>query len=641
MAAAVLAVHIVCFGAYIADDAGITFAYAKNLAQGHGLTLNPGTDPVEGYSSFAWLLVVLPFCARRADPTWGVKLSSFVFGAGTLFLMGAIGRTLAGADRERSWIRDAAIVGLAAFTPFAVWSIGGLENPLNAFLLMAAVYAYVTGRLIWCACALCALAMTRIENLAFATVFVAHRASVLIAARRAPSRSDAIAASVFVVAYGGYTGWHWRHFQAFFPNTYIAKAPALDPAGALRQLTHLDSGGWHYLQRDLLAPYNFYAAVAFIVLSMWTIDIAAALLLAALLVAAVSLVVLSGGDFYPEFRLGTMLLPPAFLLFGEGLRAATRRLRSARVAGLAAAVPLLLVCAPSAWHTARFERPTDFSTIRLGSYYNDIAKRLGQPHLTVVESDIGNAAYFTDFTIIDLGGLANLDIARFGRHFFLDYVFKEIRPDVIRVRGVWAAQAEIPFALMERDYATFDGGASPAGYADGTFIRRELVGRSPGAGAAARAAECADAARALGDAQALTEGRSRSSVEETFRRVNRYCAAACAACRDRVALSAQAEAIAARYERGFWFADAFAWYAAAFDADPLNVAALRHREDMRLAADGPGALLERGRLREAREFYAGLFAKGWRPRTPAEVRGVEEVVAQAGLRVPVDWRRNF
>lgn len=51
VAIAILAVHIVEYGNFIADDAGITFAYAKNLARGDGLVLNPGTDPVEGYSN--------------------------------------------------------------------------------------------------------------------------------------------------------------------------------------------------------------------------------------------------------------------------------------------------------------------------------------------------------------------------------------------------------------------------------------------------------------------------------------------------------------------------------------------------------------------------------------------------------------
>src|SRR5262252_3083654 len=81
LAIGLFVVHVATYGSYIADDAAITFAYAKNLARGHGLVLNPGSDPVEGYSNFAWLLLVLPFCARGTDPTVGIKLLSSVLGS--------------------------------------------------------------------------------------------------------------------------------------------------------------------------------------------------------------------------------------------------------------------------------------------------------------------------------------------------------------------------------------------------------------------------------------------------------------------------------------------------------------------------------------------------------------------------------
>ena len=40
-----------------AEDAFITFRFAKNLANGHGLLWNIGESPVEGYTNFLWLLL--------------------------------------------------------------------------------------------------------------------------------------------------------------------------------------------------------------------------------------------------------------------------------------------------------------------------------------------------------------------------------------------------------------------------------------------------------------------------------------------------------------------------------------------------------------------------------------------------------
>ena len=91
-----------------------------------------------------------------------------------------------------------------------------------------------------------------------------------------------------------------------------------------------------------------------------------------------------------------------------------------------------------------------------------------------LESDIGNVAYFTDFTIVDLGGLASLEIAQHGfdAPLFLHYVFEEMKPDVIHLRGPFAANANVPIALIDRDYRTVEG-LPTAPYADGWDVRRE------------------------------------------------------------------------------------------------------------------------------------------------------------------------
>ena len=45
------ALHARFYGAWIVDDAGITFGYARSIATGAGPVLQPGADEVEGYSA--------------------------------------------------------------------------------------------------------------------------------------------------------------------------------------------------------------------------------------------------------------------------------------------------------------------------------------------------------------------------------------------------------------------------------------------------------------------------------------------------------------------------------------------------------------------------------------------------------------
>jgi hypothetical protein len=45
------------FWGWVFDDAYIAFRFSDNWATGNGLTWNPGEDPVEGFTSFAWVLI--------------------------------------------------------------------------------------------------------------------------------------------------------------------------------------------------------------------------------------------------------------------------------------------------------------------------------------------------------------------------------------------------------------------------------------------------------------------------------------------------------------------------------------------------------------------------------------------------------
>src|SRR3990170_4955426 len=82
----ILCVHAAMFGAWIVDDAGISFAYASNLANGYGLVAQPGLVPVEGYSNPLWVLVLVPLIALRVfDAIWVPKILAIaVLGIGFL-----------------------------------------------------------------------------------------------------------------------------------------------------------------------------------------------------------------------------------------------------------------------------------------------------------------------------------------------------------------------------------------------------------------------------------------------------------------------------------------------------------------------------------------------------------------------------
>src|SRR5438477_3197294 len=247
----------------------------------------------------------------------------------------------------------------------------------------------------------------------------------------------------------------------------------------------------------------------------------------------------------------------------------------------------------------------------LADRFAGLAKNIRKRPILVLESDIGNVAYFTDFAVLDIGGLANLEIARNGIYgpLFQHYVFEEMKPDIIHLRGNWAASANLPIALIERDYQRLPD--EPAGsYAEGWYIRRDPEHPY---GAMKYLGEDSQGERMLTDDFgvrwiALPGGGWRlhraqpgpsfpsaeSGAADIYAEVRRECDAEERRCHTNDALARQALARAGSFRRAGRLTSAFEWSAAAWEADRRNIVALREREDTRLAivgqtlAIGPG-----------------------------------------------------
>ena len=72
---------------FFIEDAGISFAFARNLVEGDGLVGYPGGERVEGYSNFSWTMLVAAFYALGVPPWTSAKVMGAVFGVLTLPLV--------------------------------------------------------------------------------------------------------------------------------------------------------------------------------------------------------------------------------------------------------------------------------------------------------------------------------------------------------------------------------------------------------------------------------------------------------------------------------------------------------------------------------------------------------------------------
>ncbi|MDP6931627.1 MAG: hypothetical protein QGG40_01865 [Myxococcota bacterium] len=121
---------------WVSDDAFISFRYARNLLNGHGLVYNIG-EYVEGYTNFLWTLVVAVGMAMGAD---AVHVGHTI----SLACYAAILAVLVRESWRRAVLQDQAFVPLAA-TAWALhlharqFATSGLETSLFTLLVLVTI----------------------------------------------------------------------------------------------------------------------------------------------------------------------------------------------------------------------------------------------------------------------------------------------------------------------------------------------------------------------------------------------------------------------------------------------------------------------------------------------------------------------
>jgi arabinofuranosyltransferase len=401
------------------DDGFISLRYAERFAHGHGLTWNDG-ERVEGYSNLLWILLIAPLGRLMRD--------NYVLAARAWGLLGA---TLAAAAlpwfrNERPSGLQAGLIGAAVIvaTPaMAVWSIGGLEQPLLAALLAVALGALATNSASaaaepfvvtpslgvsenararnWRLAVACfaLLALTRPDGALFAA---AAALAILFtdAPRKRLSRAARLALPT-ALAWGAQLVFRRLYYQDWLPNSAYAKLAFTSIR--LRE-------GAHYLSQAVTSMPILAVAPALGVALLFTKRRArAAPALAVHLVWALYVVAI-GGDIFPAHRHAVPLIVTSAMLVSEAagwaLEPRPRAYRTRRAAALLGIV--LLVGALqvgrrrdpeiAAAHQERWEWA--------GEAIGHFLKRAyaGMNPLIAVDA-AGSVPYFTGFRALDMLGL--------------------------------------------------------------------------------------------------------------------------------------------------------------------------------------------------------------------------------------------
>src|SRR5262249_10595062 len=114
----------------IFDNSFITYRYARNLADGAGITWNVNEPPVEGYTNFLLVIILAPFIRLGFDPLWVTRLFSQAAGVGLAYLLYRVAST-----RYAAGPSVAFTVGLSFLlaSKTALLTMIGLETVIYSF----------------------------------------------------------------------------------------------------------------------------------------------------------------------------------------------------------------------------------------------------------------------------------------------------------------------------------------------------------------------------------------------------------------------------------------------------------------------------------------------------------------------------
>jgi arabinofuranosyltransferase len=309
---------------WASDDAYISFRYAANLLDGHGLVWNVG-ERVEGYTNFLWMMIVTPFIALGIDPGQAAVILNLICFVAVLLLSARLERLLSWPAGDGGARRAPPIAPLLAATcyPMACFATSGLETIFITLMALVAVERALAGRPLVAGLAAIAGVMAHPDQ---AILYVALGITLL--SFRPRLRTLLAYAAPFVLIYVPYFLIRWRYYGDFYPNTYYAKA-ADQPNWPQ---------GWTYLGIGFVTAGLWAATPAALVglRRIWSTLLGRyALIATPLFVLYVAKI---GGDFM-QGRLLCPLLPVWFVLAGVGIQ----RLISERRWKLAAALAVLAV----------------------------------------------------------------------------------------------------------------------------------------------------------------------------------------------------------------------------------------------------------------------------------------------------------
>lgn len=401
-----LALQIYHFWPYMTDDAYISLRYSQRLIEGHGLTWNDLRPAVEGYTNLLWVLI----CAGLGALGMNLEAAAHLLGivttvAGIVAVAAQVYRDYPAKLRFLSAL--IACLALSLSAPVAVWSLGGLEQPLLAALLAWAAYfgtrwvstakgrprdADVMGLLLGLA------VLARADAALFAALFYAG--AVLADGVRPRSLvARARLLPIPILFFVGQEVFRHAYYGAWVPNTAYVKV-----AFTLHRLYT----GLRYDVYGVRSEFVFLALALIGCVALWIAGKRKQVIfLGTVSVGWLLYILVIGGDIFPSDRhFVPVMALMAFLIAGCGLLTLGAPFRFSRVrVALFLLLTLLVLTSDLFSPLETWERGGKEIGVFLHTAF-------GEQRPLLVSDAAGVVPYFAHMNVIDPLGLNDYHIAR-------------------------------------------------------------------------------------------------------------------------------------------------------------------------------------------------------------------------------------
>ncbi len=395
---------------YTMDDAFIFLRFGENLAAGNGYAFNPG-ETLEGTTSVLWTLVAALLARLGLVGPVPLKAAGLLAGAAAVVM--AYLRP-PGASRGVGSLIAASL--LAAYVPFAILAVSGMETPLAALCVLMGCGETLAGDAkrrragaLWLALAF----LARPDAAIWWSLPLGLWIFEIVRERDVRSRLEPVALLVATLA--AVTAWRWFTFGDVVPNPAHIKASV--SADTLAKGVAM-MGAWLRTQ-GMIVP----VAATLIAAALGSAPRALAL---AGLLFAVYLVAIGQENMSTFFRFHIPLAVLVVALAGCAAQAAWNARPRLRVLVIAAAGAAVIAGAFTA-HRYATKPLTEFQlTVTLPEYgrgvnetyraFGEELARITPPGALVASMDVGAIGYYARRPILDLYGLNDPTLAAiFGR----------------------------------------------------------------------------------------------------------------------------------------------------------------------------------------------------------------------------------